>query len=379
MKLSIIIPSRNPEALFFKRMRDVVSSHRDWEVIIIDDCSDVPTGQFFLNIDNVNVIRNHRLTGAGESRNIGIRHAVGEYILFLDDDDYTDWRVVENIIDRMSQDSSIDFSFSSYQLQRDAGVPESNDRDNEILKKILGSKSESVILAKDCEGMLCFTNYPWNKVYRAKFLKNEEIRFSNTIVQNDIYAHWKSILSASKIFVTNKVQCIRTNNTKGERIHNISDARRLDVFKALDETYSLILKKNKKTVYALFWIFYLDLIVWISKIVSEDVRREIKRRHTDFIEKIVESTISEKDIENLRSLDFAFGENGRDIYVDRDNLNISVENAEEILSEIKRMNGLVVSLRKENFNLRKELGSKAYRFSQLIVGPYRYILRAFKS
>lgn len=88
--VSIIIPTRN-RADFLKRSVGSVLSQtcRDFEIIIVDDCSIDHTKQTvdaFLD-NRIRYIRHEVNKGAGATRNSGIREAKGKYVAFLDDDD----------------------------------------------------------------------------------------------------------------------------------------------------------------------------------------------------------------------------------------------------------------------------------------------------
>lgn len=93
MKLSIIIPVYNQEELII-RCLDSIPARNDIEIIIIDDKSTDRTYQnllryMFHNEDrNILLLQNENNIGAGLSRNYGIDNAEGEYIMFLDSDDY---------------------------------------------------------------------------------------------------------------------------------------------------------------------------------------------------------------------------------------------------------------------------------------------------
>lgn len=89
--VSVVIPTHNrPELL--KRALDSVyaQTYTDFEVIVVDDGSaprayDV-LGEY-LNRPNFVYLETEKDTGGSATRNVGIRHAKGEYIAFLDDDD----------------------------------------------------------------------------------------------------------------------------------------------------------------------------------------------------------------------------------------------------------------------------------------------------
>lgn len=91
LKISVIIPTYNRRAELLRAIDSVISQTlRPEEIIIIDDCSDFSVREFLAEKygDSVCVITNRENMGAAESRNIGARRATGDYIAFLDSDDY---------------------------------------------------------------------------------------------------------------------------------------------------------------------------------------------------------------------------------------------------------------------------------------------------
>jgi len=97
-KLSIIIPVFNQEELIIKAL-DSIPSRNDIEIIIVDDKSTDRTREnimrYMLEHDMyedepkaIMLLENEENKGVGVSRNNGIEEAKGEYIMFLDSDDY---------------------------------------------------------------------------------------------------------------------------------------------------------------------------------------------------------------------------------------------------------------------------------------------------
>ena len=103
-KISIIIPVYNDKenlgfALFSIQKQN---ANNDIEVIIIDDCSDCnykeEIERFQLLGMDIKYFRNDKNVGAGLSRQKGIEHATGEYIAFLDSDDYYNQKWYQTVI-----------------------------------------------------------------------------------------------------------------------------------------------------------------------------------------------------------------------------------------------------------------------------------------
>lgn len=89
---SIIVPVYNVEPYLHQCVNSVISqSYQNYELILVDDGSpdDCPKlcDEFALNYQNVRVI--HKKNGGlADARNAGLRDAEGQYILFLDSDDF---------------------------------------------------------------------------------------------------------------------------------------------------------------------------------------------------------------------------------------------------------------------------------------------------
>lgn len=108
-KVSIIVPVYNSE----KYLGDCVDSllsqtHDDLEIIIVDDCSKDKSYDVMRRIkDNnprrIKVIRNEVNKGAAASRNVALTEAKGEYISFIDSDDYLDLNAIKKMHDSLEK------------------------------------------------------------------------------------------------------------------------------------------------------------------------------------------------------------------------------------------------------------------------------------
>jgi hypothetical protein len=200
----------------------------------------------------------------------------------MDDDDFMDWRVIADLIGQMQARPEIDMAVSSYRFLWDGKIQPGHRFDIDILDSVLKHQSSRVIGLEGNEDLLRMTSYPWNKVYRTDFIRRIGLRFSETAVQNDIFAHWQSLLHATRILVTNLVQCTQTVNKRSARIGNIADHRRLQAFIALRETYEMLRSHEMPRVEAVFWRFYLHLTRWIFSISSAATLPLLMREHVTF-------------------------------------------------------------------------------------------------
>lgn len=116
--ISIITPIYNPIHDSFLRLINTVKSQTsdDFEWILVDDCSDYPIEDIYsdaLKGLNYRILRNKRNLGAGESRNVGLKHFKGDYVLFVDSDDYIEATLISSIT-RILHTESPDILFFDY-------------------------------------------------------------------------------------------------------------------------------------------------------------------------------------------------------------------------------------------------------------------------
>jgi len=102
-KISVIIPAYNTVTFVEKCLRSVLSqTFRNIEIILVDDCSTDGSenicARYAEAYDNIIYIRNKVNCGVSFARNVGIRHTKGDFIAFLDSDDYWyPWHIEESV------------------------------------------------------------------------------------------------------------------------------------------------------------------------------------------------------------------------------------------------------------------------------------------
>ena len=124
-KISIVTANYNNEKYIERSIKSVISqSFADFEYFIIDDCSTDNSmniiESFSQKDSRIIFIKNKKKVGAGFSRNLGIIKSKGEYLTFLDSDDF--W--YENFLQEslnFSIKNNYDFVFSSFDWINESG------------------------------------------------------------------------------------------------------------------------------------------------------------------------------------------------------------------------------------------------------------------
>ncbi|WP_236974819.1 glycosyltransferase family 2 protein [Membranihabitans maritimus] len=120
--VSIIIPTFNREKYIRDTLNSVLNqSYKEWECIIVDDGSTDRTLEILKAYGKNNgkfryYERNRIPKGANTCRNIGIEHASGDYVIFLDSDDLLDKNCLENRIFHLSNDDTNLLITGTYQI-----------------------------------------------------------------------------------------------------------------------------------------------------------------------------------------------------------------------------------------------------------------------
>ncbi len=88
--VSVVIPAYNCQATLKQAIDSALIQDVQLEIIVVDDCSpdDIKSVVAEYSCEVVKYLRNEKNLGAAESRNVGVLAARGEYIAFLDADDY---------------------------------------------------------------------------------------------------------------------------------------------------------------------------------------------------------------------------------------------------------------------------------------------------
>ena len=108
LKVSIIVPAYNESSRIIKCLDTLVNqTFKDIEIIVVDDGSTDNTLDVLNNYKNDKlVILSQKNSGQGSARNLALKKAKGEYIMFVDADDYVDKTIVEKLYNSLLREKS---------------------------------------------------------------------------------------------------------------------------------------------------------------------------------------------------------------------------------------------------------------------------------
>ena len=259
MDISVIIPVYNVEAEYLRASLEslLTQTKRDnVEIIIVDDGSTNGNGavadEYASENSNITVLHVEN-GGPGRARNIGISHAAGEYLAFLDSDDLLPEDTLEKMYSRAVHDSSDVVIVNTVRFD---GSKESQASIHTITFRDL----ENVTDARQSPELI-YDTISCNKLIRRDFWKANGLSYPEENIYEDIPVMTEVMLKANKVSVIRSLGYkwrfreleSRSITQKREQLSNLR--ARLDMLKKLDKVYSeeiddpgLILEKQIKAL-----------------------------------------------------------------------------------------------------------------------------------
>lgn len=248
-KVSVIVPVYNSE----QELRDCLDSlveqtEKDIEIIVIDDASTDNSpeieAEYQKKYPNVKVYRNERNLGQSETRNRGIELAEGDYIAFLDSDDYVNPGMYEEL----------------YQAAVDNNMPElivtglSFVKGNEYRKKdltFIGKQSTTIIHPMDNPDQVFFESPSLcNKLFRKDTVKN--YKFLDVSAWEDIAFSFTRFLEANTVISKPTANYFyRRDVSDGVSAKNFKENDKItDIFVIADELEEELKRNGKYPFFA---------------------------------------------------------------------------------------------------------------------------------
>ena len=203
MKISVIITTHNTEKYLLKCVNSVVNQTlSDIEIIIVDDMSTDHTpyiaSQLLNQYNNILYIPLTTRLGPGGARNQALLQASGEYISFIDSDDWIDLNYLEVMYERAKQ---LNADIATCGLLREYNYTPSNPvfkckYDQEY---VFSGEIAFRIMTNEYNYGLKFLPSALNKIYKKKFLDDNCLTFPEYIFFEDQPFSYSSTLCAKKI------------------------------------------------------------------------------------------------------------------------------------------------------------------------------------
>ncbi|CEN79301.1 glycosyltransferase [Paraclostridium sordellii] len=271
IKVSIVVPVYNVEKYLKESLDSAVNqSLKDIEIIVVNDGS-TDNSQEILKVyeekySNLKVI-NQENKGLSGARNTGIAECKGEYIYFLDSDDYIDLNSMEYCYNEAKKDSLDILTFDAETfLDGKLSVDEINKeefyRENLIESKTMSG--EEFYVYSNQKG--AYRAPVWLNFYKREFIEKNNLIFYEGIVHEDEIHTSKSFILAKKIKYIPKRFFFRRVRENSIMTREIDESRIKGNYIIAKEAYKLfkyeVISEKAKNI----------LVIWISKYYSNCIK-----------------------------------------------------------------------------------------------------------
>ena len=274
-KVSIVIPIYNTERYLPECLNSVISqTYRDLEIICVDDGSTDATAvilQQYAKTDSRIKILTQENAGPGAARNAGMNQATGEYIVFLDSDDWFEPSFIHRMLQRTIESSSDITICRSTQFDSATGseLPSLWMLNTQFASDAVFSPAQ----IPDYIFQLTY-GWPWDKLYRSDFIKS--FSFPDLSNSEDLVFVYTSLVSAHRIAILDESMVHHRIN----REHSISASREADPeapYVAACLLKKFLLKDNLWNLYERsFTSWVVQFLVWhVSDLKETNTRRRL--------------------------------------------------------------------------------------------------------
>ncbi len=280
MKISFIIPAYNVSQHIGKCLDSILGqSYLDLEIIIVNDGSTDSTHEIiesYIKKDSRIRLITQENSGQGAARNAGLTYATGEYVWFVDGDD---WLIqssllrITKILKQYLPDvlvTNFEFSYDDQVAKPSTLVP------SELVGKTIKPTSDVNLFA----AVSCWNTPPWRLVSNRQHLIRADINFANGLFYEDHPFAIKLMLTAEKVYVDGSISY--SYYQRSSSTTKVNDRKAFDFLEIRRQCLALFKGFNQYENLAPVVVGYVAPINFYNAHVSEAYRK-------DFITKLSES------------------------------------------------------------------------------------------
>lgn len=253
-KVSVIVPIYNVEKYLKKCLHSLwEQTYKNIEFIIVDDCSTDSSKEIIFeeitNRDNVIFIENKNNRGLSYSRNIALTKATGDYIGYVDSDDYIDKNYYEELVKTAMNEKSDIVVCNINTVQNDKATT-----------NICGGKTKKDFIDNGLAASAC------NKLFKKEIIK--KYIFEEGKVNEDLGVVIPTMINCKKISYNPIVSYyyVQRNNS----IQNSSfQEKRFDIFDGVELAFSRIESKKNIDQYKDIIVFHQIIMLLFYGITKE--------------------------------------------------------------------------------------------------------------
>lgn len=270
--ISVIVPVYNVEKYLSQCIESLINqTYANLEILLIDDGSTDKSGKLcdkYAKKDNRITVIHKKNGGSASAKNEGLNCAKGEYLAFVDSDDFVEIDAYQYMVSQLEKEKAdiIQCSF------RDVFVNEQIDR---IINESERSFDSSEYLRQYTMDWTC--GLLWDKLYKRNLFK--DIRFEEGHIIDDEFFTYQGVMNAKKIIRSYKI--VYNYRKRKSSVMMLETSRQKIVW---DKLEYLNMRKEKviskyPELQSIFELNYISMMFILAddKGITEESFQEIKR------------------------------------------------------------------------------------------------------
>lgn len=214
-KISVIIPIYGVEKYIRQCLESVINqTYKNLEIIIVNDGTkdnSMTIVEEYLSDERIKII-NKENGGISSARNAGLDIATGEYISFVDSDDWLELDLYERLMENLSDEEIVVFNYRVI-----------DDKSLKLIKIKKIFKNNIIMKTKRSIGgeyLFDIEPYVWNKLYKKELIEKYKFRFIKNIEGEDsVWSYESYVLSEKVVFKVEDGYNYRVNRV-GSLVYN---------------------------------------------------------------------------------------------------------------------------------------------------------------
>lgn len=279
-KISIIIATYNIKKYLAESINSLLNQTiglENLEIIMVDDCSNDGTAKIignyateYENLIPIYLTENSALPG--KPRNIGLEKATGEYVMFMDHDDCYAPDALETYYNKITKEGA-DVIYSRYNYYFENGRVTHNPNQFEKAKEIIVKSIEKE------ERLLTTAPAIWTKMFKRDFIMENNIRFPEGMLAEDLSFVTQAFLKARGIIYLNDYFSYYYRIRDSEHDKSTIRIRNKKYLQAMISgyfhTYHVLKRERKEKYFPI--IFEGHLKYWMNSFIYSDASPEDKK------------------------------------------------------------------------------------------------------
>ena len=273
-KISVIVPVYNVEKYLNRCVDSILNqTFEDFELILVNDGSPDNCGNIcdeYAQKDNRVKVIHKKNGGVSSARNVGIDIAQGEYIMFVDSDDW----INENMLNDMYNMPDSDMKVSSIRM-----IGKDNSTEYIIDTKMYTQEDLLIGFFSEAFPIICFCG-PCCKLYKKDIIFNNAVRFNEDMsLGEDTYFNLNYIKHCKSIYTSEQIYYYYMR----ENSESLFTKFRLNMYYDVRKDFDLKVKManelnmGRDSIFKLKLSYIQSLIGNLIKMVDTNTKTEVKK------------------------------------------------------------------------------------------------------